>query len=193
VPVLVGCSSQLPRVHPPQFNAAEAAKQAVSRYDQDGDGVLTKPEAMACPGIVGDWMTYDLDRDDKLTQAELQSRFQQWIDDDTGMMNMRAEVTWNGQHLEGATVKLIPLPFLGDNFHSASGTTDRYGYAFLSVDKRELPPGQQGIFGMQVGLYRVEITHPSVELPARYHSASELGVDLSPADANTGIVFHLKR
>lgn len=193
IPLLFGCSTALPRIYPPQFDPRAATEKALAAYDKDGDQSLSKTEATACPGIERAWSVYDSDRDGNVSADELEARFRQWLDGDTGMMNMRAAVTWNGKPLTGADVKLIPLPLLGENFRPASGKTDRYGYAFLSIAKSDLPRSQQGVFGMQVGLYRAEITHPTIQLPDRYNTQSMLGVDLSTAEANTGIEFHLTK
>ena len=186
--LLLGCSSKPARVRPPKFDVQQSADLIMAEFDSNGDGVLTKSEAFA--GIVSDWGTYDTDSDGKITVEEIARRFREWRDSDTGLMNIRCEVTWNGTPLTEAVVEMEPLPMLGDNFFSARGTTDRYGFAFVNVE--EAPASLAGTFGMQLGLYTVRITHPTVSIPEKYNTQTTLGVDLSPADANSGLAFHLR-
>ena len=87
---------------------------------------------------------------------------------------------------------LVPYEFLGPNVHPAEGTTDRFGFAFMAIPKDLLPKSQQATHAMQVGLYQVLITHPAVELLAKYNEQTELSVDLSSNESNTGIRFALK-
>ena len=59
------------------------------------------------------------------------------------------------------------------------GVTNHRGIAKpVTIDA---PPGLPGI---EFGLYRVEITHDSLKIPARYNSNSELGFELSPLERN---------
>lgn len=162
----------------------------MANFDQDADGSLSKQEA--CAGITNTWDRYDQDGDEAVTKEELAARFQQWSEDDTGMMNLLAEVKYKGQHIEGALVELTPYAFLGENFKGCSGKTDRYGFASIRIPKDQLPKSQQGVFGVQVGLYQVSITHPNKKIPAKYNDESELSVDLSPLEANTGLNFNLR-
>ena len=189
----VGCSMALPRVKPPAIDAAAAAHGALAAFDANHDGAISKAEAQAaCSGIADNWDRYDQDGDGSVTQAELESRFQKWTSGDTGLMNLRAEVTFRGKPLPDATVQLTPYEFLGPNVLPAEGVTDRYGYAFLAIPKDRLPASQQATHGMQVGLYRASITHPEQQLPAKFNAETTLAVDLSPNEANTGVRFALK-
>ena len=184
-----GCSDALPRVKPPQIDARAAAEGALAEFDADGDQTLRSTEA--CMGIQDQWERYDTDSDGQVSLDELQTRFAKWSSGDTGMMNLRAEVRYRGQPLRGARVEMIPYAFLGDDLQAAEGETDNYGYAFLAIPKANLPKSQQTNHGMQVGLYRVSISHPKQDLPARYHEDTVLSVDLSPNEANTGVRFDL--
>lgn len=190
--VLVGCSLRLPRVKPPQIDASSAADGALAAFDADHDGVISRDESQACAGLRDKWQRYDQDGDDTVSREELEARFSEWTDGDTGLMNVRAEIVYRGRPLTEATVKLTPYDFLGENVRAAEGITDRYGFVFLAIPKDQLPSSQQGAHGMQIGLYRVSITHPDINLAPQYNRRSELSVDLSPADSNTGIRFVLK-
>ena len=108
------------------------------------------------------------------------------------MMNLRAKVTFKGAPLVGATIEMTPYDFLGENFLASEGETDSYGYAFMAVPKDQLPKTQQHNFGMQVGLYKVAITHPDRKIAPKYNDETTLSVDLSPNEANTGVEFKLR-
>ncbi len=190
--VLLGCSMRLPRVKPPQIDAASAADGALATFDADQDGTISRDESRACAGLRDKWQRYDQNGDDTVSREELEARFSKWTDGDTGLMNVRAEVVYRSRPLTDAIVKLTPYEFLGEKVLAAQGTTDQYGFVFLAIPKDQLPASQQGVHGMQVGLYRVSIKHPAIDLPAQYNRQSELSVDLSPADSNTGIRFVLK-
>jgi hypothetical protein len=188
----MGCNGA-ERVYPPSFDADQAAAAALAQFDADRNSVISREEAAAaCQGIHHDWSEYDANTDGEISRDELAQRFQKWLDQDTGLMNVRCEVQLNGQPLVGAEIRLTPYPFLGDNFYPAAGATDRYGFAFLRVLPEEAPESLHGAYGVQVGLYRIAITHPTIALPAKYSTQSELSVDLSPVDGNTGIRFLLK-
>lgn len=185
-----GCSGALPPVKPPSIDVEAAADGAIAEFDADGDGAISKDEA--CTGMSSLWPRYDQDADGVATRDELKARFEKWTSGDTGMMNLRAEVKYRGQPLDGAVISMTPYEFLGENVLAAEGQTDTYGYAFMAIPKDRLPKSQQLNYGMQVGLYRVSITHPDRNLPARYNDETELSVDLSPSEANTGVRFLLK-
>jgi len=188
--VVLGCSGQLPAVKPPAMDAASAAQGAMVAFDADGDGVLSKSEA--CMGMSNSFARYDMDGDGSATPEEVKSRFEKWSDGDTGMMNLRVQVSHRGQPLTEATIEMTPYEFLGENFLPSEGKTDSYGYAFMAIPKDQLPESQQLSHGMQVGLYRVSISHPERKIQAKYNDETELSVDLSPGEANTGVQFRLK-
>ena len=190
LPIVVGCFGGLPAVKPPAINVEAAAQTAVSEFDADGDGAVSKNEA--CMGMATTWDRYDQDGDGLATTEEIQSRFSKWTDGDTGMMNMRVELRFRGQPLPDANVTMTPFEFLGENMHTSEGVTDTYGYAFMAVPQERLPKSQENNYGMQVGLFKVSITHPDRKIPEKYNVATELSVDLSPDEANTGVRFNLK-
>ena len=186
----MGCSGQLPAVKPPALDASAASQGALDAFDTDGDGTISKSEA--CMGMSGSFGRYDTDGDGSASTEEVQARFEKWSGGDTGMMNLRVQVSHRSQPLVGATIEMTPYEFLGENFKPSEGETDAYGYAFMAIPKDQLPESQQLSHGMQVGLYRVSISHPERKIPARYNEETELSVDLSPNEANTGVQFKLK-
>ena len=185
----LGCSGRLPAVKPPRIDVSAASVGAIEQFDADGDGQVSQSEA--CQGIQAQWSRYDVDEDGFINQSEFQQRFQRWTDGDTGLMNLRAQVTYRGQPLTDASISMTPYVFLGPNVLAAEGVTDAYGYAFMAIPKENLPKSQQTNFGMQVGLYQVSINHPALA-NAKAEANSTLSVDLSFNEANTGVTFHLK-
>ena len=81
----------------------------------------------------------------------------------------------NGKPLAGAEVKFVPETFLGDDIKTASGKTNQAGMARLSVatTSRADPPG------VAFGLYRVEITKPGDNIPAKYNTETTLGQEVA--------------
>jgi hypothetical protein len=80
---------------------------------------------------------------------------------------------------EGAKVRVVPEPFLDGAIQPGEGVTNDRGVAKpVTVDA---PPGLPGI---ELGLYRVQITHDSQKIPDRYNSKTELGFELSPLERN---------
>lgn len=190
VAFVAGCFGGLPAVRPPSMDAVFAAEGAIAEFDVDKDGSVSKDEA--CLGISRTFARYDTDGDGQVTADEFQARFEQWTSDNTGMMNLRTQLTFRGEPLTGAMIQMSPYEFLGENFLASEGKTDSYGYAFMAVPKDKLPKSQQAVYGMQIGLYKVSITHPELKIPAKYNVETELSVDLSPDEANTGVNFKLK-
>jgi hypothetical protein len=81
--------------------------------------------------------------------------------------------------IEGAKVRVVPESFLSEAIQPGEGVTNHRGIAKpVTVDA---PPGLPGI---ELGLYRVQITHDSLKIPARYNEATELGFELSPLERN---------
>jgi hypothetical protein len=97
-------------------------------------------------------------------------------------------VTLDGRPLEEAEVKLDPEPFLGDAVKPASGVTRSDG-AILKIDPALLPEEDRYLRGVQPGLYKVRITHPSQKIPPRYNTATTLGQEIVPG--TTGGTYSL--
>jgi hypothetical protein len=97
------------------------------------------------------------------------------------MVSVRCFVIFKGRPVRGAHVRYVPEAFLGESVLTAEGTTDDTGLAKPMVSDEQLPQDQRGLESMQPGVYRVEITHPDLNLPARYGGEeSPLGHDVDP-------------
>jgi hypothetical protein len=82
----------------------------------------------------------------------------------------------NGRPLQDGHVRLIPEPFLEGIIEAAEGDVvdDRTGMAEVST------PNDDDLFGVRCGMYRVEITSPSVKIGKKYNEETILGVEISP-------------
>ncbi len=172
--LLAGCDGAPARVPQPSLNPQSASEQALQEYDTNHDGALVGPELENCPGVKAGLPVIDLDRDNRVTAAEIAARIQAYIDDKTALMMMAGRITLNGQPLSGAQVTLVPEKFMGPAVKPAKGTTDASGYCVASIEGEELS-------GVHCGIYRIQISKQAngKELvPARYNSKSILGTDV---------------
>ncbi|MEX2137622.1 MAG: hypothetical protein WD894_00045 [Pirellulales bacterium] len=182
---LCGCGG-LSAVAPPEVNADEAAAGAIEAYDDDGDGVLSEAELKDLPALT--MQTADKDSDGEVSADEIASRIRLWSEGETGLMTFYCNVTLDGRTLGGAEVTLDPEPFLGDAVMPASGVMRSDG-AILKIDPKLLPEDQRMIRGVQPGLYKVRITHPSAKIPARFNTETTLGQEIVPG--TTGGAYQL--
>jgi hypothetical protein len=172
-----GCGSlTTPEVKAPKVDAQSAAAEAIRLYDKDQDANLNEAELAACPAIT--IARYDANRDRRVSQEEIAQRLQQIYAAGIGVMEVHGSVTRGGRPLEGATVKFVPEPFLGDAIQPASGTTDASGAVNPTIPVDQLPQNLRGVSLMQAGLYRVEIEHPSLSGAAN----KPLGFEVDPTN-----------
>lgn len=160
----------------PDVAPAAAAELAVKEYDRDGDGRLNAHELKACPGILVAKGRYDRDKDQAISQEEIAAALKSMYDAGVGLVGVQCTVTRNSQPLAGATVRFVPESFLQDAIQAALGTTDASGTATMAIPDEQLPADQRGLQSMQPGIYRVEISHPSLKQPA-----PSQGCEVNPA------------
>ena len=70
---------------------------------------------------------------------------------------------------------------MGPNVKPATGVTMPTGLTRLSHAEEFLPKTANGrpMYGVTSGTFKVEITHPSRNIPARYNTATELGEEIA--------------
>ncbi len=192
VALLASCSSRPPRIPPPQISPDEAGMAAISAYDTDGDRVLSGGELEQCPGLRASLSRYDQDGDGSLNAEEIAARLRMWQESRMGMMPITCVVLLDGRPLDGALVRLVPEPFLGDAVKTATGTTNRRGIALVGVAQSDFDQDLGGLTGAQPGIYRIELTHPTQPLPAIYNTATEFGLEVAQDNAQLlDLVFRL--
>src|SRR4051812_13082526 len=179
VVLLVGCSGKLGRVVPPKIDASAAAAKAMEQFDRNGDGSLSAEELTACPALAYALPRYDTDHSHTLSKNEVEAGILRWAQAKVGARSLPFRVQFDGRALEGAQVKLTPESFLNGAIAPATGEAKRGGNGFLSVARQDLPHNAPNLPLVQPGLYRVEITHPSQKIPAKYNSASTLGLGVA--------------
>jgi len=177
--VASGCSRYPARIAAPDFEPKVIASAALEQLDVNGDGLLSARELERSPGLKNSLSCFDANGDGALSADEIRAELQKWLDEKTGLISIRCEVTHNGQPLKGATVRLIPEPFLGDAVPEAHGETDAMGMTQLSCDPQYLPEGLKKTRAVKPGIYRVEVTHPEIAIPEKYNSQTELGRSVS--------------
>jgi hypothetical protein len=190
--VAAGCSGRPGAVRPADVNAASAARRAIELFDKNGDGQLAKDEWANSPALSAVAATYDKDRNHTLTADEISAGINEWKQAGVGARVVPFTVQWNGQRLSGAKVRLVPAPFLDDVLKPATGDAGPGGAGQLSLSAEDRPRNAPTIPLMQPGLYQVEITHPTTKIPAKYNSATTLGIEITSGNPGPdGAVWNL--
>lgn len=169
------CYSTPSRVEAPKFNPASATAEAMQKYDSDSDGRLSAAELEQAGSIASGMEYIDTDGDGQVSEAELRTILDS-IAGGVGRTVFSCQVTLDGRPLSGATLTFTPESFMQDSILPAVGTTDANGMANVANEPDQLPADQKDLTGtIQPGFYMVEVTHPQIDLPARYNTASTLG------------------
>lgn len=168
----VGCGDKSYRVDP-----VAASKAALELYDKNGDGLLDQAELKGCPALLRELRAYDESKDKKLSADEIAAQIAAMFGQNAGMTPLSCTVNLDGFPLSGATVRFIPESFLGPEIKEAKGVTNSAGAADLGIPAEELPKELRRHNLMRVGIYRVEITHPSKKILPKYNTETELGFE----------------
>jgi hypothetical protein len=168
-----------------------ASKAAMEQYDKNGDGLLDMTELKACPALLRELRAYDESKDKKLSADEIGAQIQDMYGQGPGMISLNCTVSLDGTALSGATVRFIPEAFLGPQIKEANGVTDPTGTAALGISPDELPKELRRHHLMRVGIYRVEITHPTKKIPPKYNTATELGFEFHQTNHVQSPTFNL--
>lgn len=161
----------------PSVSPSAAASTAIELYDVDGDSVLSEDEVQNCPAMKMNFAVYDANANGSLDEAEIEARIHGLTRHRIALFPLTAKVTLDRRPLAGAEVVLEPEPYLGESVRPARGTTRNNGVAKLAVAADELPEAQQGIEATHVGSFKVRITHPESDVPAKYNVQTELGYE----------------
>jgi len=191
--VVAGCSGRPGRVSTPDVDPEGAAELAIEEYDRNTDGQLNAEELKASPPLVDALPAYDADRNGSLSQEEIAAGISHWSQRGIGAMALAFTVRLDGRPLEGAEIKLIPATFLGDAIKPASGVADRTGSGSLAMSAEDRPSNvPRNLPLVQPGLYSVQITHPTRKVPAKFNTATTLGLEAGVAGQNpNGISWNL--
>ena len=174
----------------PAIDAVAAGARAIELFDTNKDGKIDGAELDGCPGLKAAIDQIDPSGMREITADKIAARIKAWQDSKLARMTISCTVLHNGQPLEGTEVRFVPEKYLGDNIPVATGKTDQNGVAFLSIPTT----GQTDPPGVPCGFYRVEISKPGVNIPAKFNTNTILGqeVALNAAGIMEGIKFNLE-
>ena len=166
----------------PDINAEAAARAALVEYDSDGNGILSRMELQSCPSILMKLSEYDTDGDLHVSADELAQRISAWVETEIAFVTgYTCKITYGRQPLQGAKIQLVPETFLGETIKPASGVSDRAGIASLAIADEDLSSDLRGLRGVEFGLYKVQITHPTKKVADQYNTNSLLGCEIYPS------------
>jgi hypothetical protein len=183
----VGCGG----VKEYRVDPVAASKAAMELYDKNGDGLLDMTELRACPAMLRELRAYDESKDKKLTADEIGAQIRDMYGQGPGMTSINCTVSLDGSALSGATVRFVPESFLGPEIKEANGVTNSTGTAALGISPDELPKELRRHHLMRVGIYRVEITHPTKKIPPKYNTETELGFEFHQTNHVQSPTFNL--
>jgi hypothetical protein len=171
----------------PSYSPAEAARQAILDYDQNGDGVLDAREVEKSPPLQHGFKDLDRNKDGKLSADEIAGELEGFRASGVALTAVACTVKLDGNPLVGATVTLVPERFLGPGFKPATGVTSSSGSVSLKTEGQSLP-------GVALGFYRIEVSKKDAAgretIPARYNVRTSLGETIRPG-MRGGIVLSL--
>jgi hypothetical protein len=170
-----GCGERPGRNSLSAIDAAAAGRRAVAMYDTDKNGKISPDEMEKCPGLKAAHSVID-PAGQGVSAQTITAEIKIWQKNNVTRVPVSCTVLRNGKPLEGADVKLVPESFLGPDLMTAGGTTDGSGVANLSV---AIGPGLSEAPGVPPGFYRVEVTKPGVDIPAKYNGKTVLGVQVA--------------
>jgi hypothetical protein len=179
---LTGCSSSPARLEAPIVDPDAAGAKAVEQYDSNKDGSLGKGELSKCPGMLSVLPAYDADANGAVDATEITGRLKKLFKHGTGGTQLSCTVTRRGRPFAGAEVVFEPESYLGDHVMPAKGTTSNGGIAEMSIEPENLPERLRGFDVVHYGTFKVRITHPSVKLPAKYNTDTQLGYETRAGD-----------
>lgn len=173
--LFVGCTGGKGRVEAPELDPESMAQGAMDLCDSNSDGLIDKTEVKQSPALDFALDDIDGDGDGKISHAELLERFTIYKETAVGLQSITMHVVQrNGDGLMGATVRLVPEPFMPDSIEEATGSVIDPGNGLVEI--MTLPPDP----GVRVGMYRVEVTSDNVKVPSKYNTDTKWGIEVPP-------------
>lgn len=186
--LLSGCMGGGSPIDAPKLDPAAVAAAAISQYDTDSDGSISKAEAKT--SALDPKAGWDSDGDGKISESEISERFTRYEKLAPGIQAMTCTVVYRGRPLPSAEVVFEPEAFLGESVEVGTGTTDLEGMAEMVAE--DIVKEDPTLRGIRASLYKVRITHPDIDLPAKYNEDTTLFFENSPVEMISPPVFKLK-
>jgi hypothetical protein len=183
---LAGCGNHVPPALLPDAIDPDAPKKAIELYDTNHDGAISGAEFDKVPGLKAALPYLDPNKTGKITAEDIAKRIAFWKESQTGRINVNCIVRHKKTPLAGATVRFVPEKFLGDGLQTGFGITSPHGVVLVKTHD-----GEKEIFGLSPGMYRVEITKAGESIPAKYNTATTLGVFVDTQGIGSGPIFDL--
>jgi hypothetical protein len=168
-----GCSNKPSHIATAAWDPDAMAEQAMKDNDMDGNGKLSMAELDFAPGLKYNAKQLDTNGDGSLSHAEIVARISKYQEMQVALTSFTCNVTMGNRPLSGAKVRLVPEPFLEEVLKPVEGTSQKDGQADFRAEGISMSV-------VPVGMYRVEITSPNIQIPAKYNTNSTLGVEVSP-------------
>ena len=186
-----GCGSSVRAIPQLDLDPDTVAEEVFELYDKNGDDRLDADELKTVPALADAIDKIDNDSDGAISITELVERLALLVNSPARLAKITCTVLLDKKPLPGATVRFLPESFLGGTVASASGETGKSGNASIVITGENVPAGIEGVRAMQLGYYKVEITHPSIQIPVIYNTDTTLGCEVSPASQGGRILFSL--
>ena len=177
--VATGCGIGPVAIPPVNVNINRVAAELLAEYDSNKNGALSRSELAAMPPLAECLSRCRRNGNDEITEDELRATLKRIFDPRTAVVSASCVVRRNGQPFAGAEVRFVPLPIFKDVLPVGSGVTDVNGYAMIAAAAKDLPSAAPKVALMTPGLYLVEVTHPSVQIPEKYNRQTVLGKEIS--------------
>ena len=191
-----GCSREPPPpVKPPEpppyrspacawrIDPVAAAQKAIEMYDTNHDGKISGEELDQCPPLKDAIDRIDRTGVKEVTAENLAVRIRVWQASPLAntLIWMGCTVTRNGKPLEGAIVKFVPEKFLGDFLQTAAGLapSDAKGRVSVTIPIPADEDSGDHLGGETIGLFRIEVTKPGEDIPAKYNTETILGSEFA--------------
>lgn len=183
---VVGCGAGKSQVDSPKLDPTGTTERVFKEFDKNSDGKLAKDELQTCPGLLSSVERFDDDKDGAISKSEFQAKLTDIERQGASLVTFNCVVQRGGVALQGATVKFVPESFLADFVKPASGVTGQDGLVVPSIPDEDLPAEFRGkVRGVPCGIFRVEVTHPSIAIPAKFNTQTTIGRLVSRRDHDT--------
>jgi hypothetical protein len=181
-----GCGSGAAAIPSVKVNIDRVVADLLSEYDTNKNGALSRSELAAVPALAECLSRCRRNGNDEVAADNLKATLQRVFDPRTAVLSASCVVRRNGQPLAGANVRFVPLPVFKESLPVGSGVTDVNGFAMIAAAPEDLPSVAPKVALMTPGLYLVEVTHPTVQIPDKYNRQTVLGKEISTETVYSG-------